>query len=111
MSSMIKKSIIPLLAISSAYLYLKPTNPAFLESDVLLDGYKVLSQQRIVAIGGYETNHCRNILIQIQAIYMVIINVHLTRLELLSLLTTMITGLVIKLYLFKLEISQTEGMC
>ncbi|TIC68614.1 Metallo-dependent phosphatase [Wallemia mellicola] len=50
MSSLIKKSIIPLLAISSAYLYLKPTNPALLESDVLLDGYKVLSQQRIVAI-------------------------------------------------------------
>lgn len=54
MSSLIKKSIIPLLAISSAYLYLKPTNPALLESDVLLDGYKVLSQQRIVAIGGYK---------------------------------------------------------
>lgn len=60
-SNIIKKGIVPLLALSTAYLYLRPSVPHFEEPTTFLDGYKVLSQRRIVALGDLHGDYQRTI--------------------------------------------------
>lgn len=60
-TKIIKRTIVPLLALSSAYLYLRPSAPSSEESTTFLDGDKVLSQRRIVALGDLHGDYQRTL--------------------------------------------------